>query len=153
VIIENDLRVAGHEDIFVAGDLAALQQDGKPVPGLAPAAKQMGEYVARAIKADLAGKRMPPFHYKHAGSLATIGRSAAVADLKHVKLSGFSAWLFWLLVHIFFLIGFRNRLIVMIDWARAYWTYQRSARIILDPHISETDDNSEPSQREDSDKR
>jgi NADH dehydrogenase len=132
-IIDSDLRIPGHEDIFVIGDLAALHQDGKPVPGLAGAAKQMGEYAARAIRADLAGKRLPAFHYRHAGSLATIGRSAAVADLKHMRLSGFPAWLFWLLVHIFFLIGFRNRLIVMIDWARAYWTYQRSARIILNP--------------------
>lgn len=133
VLVEPDLRVPGHREIFVAGDLAALLRNGRPVPGVAPAAKQMGAYVARAIRADLLGKTTPPFAYKDYGSLATIGRRAAVVELKRFKLSGYFAWLFWLLAHVFFLIGFRNRLAVMIDWAWSYWTYQRSARIILEP--------------------
>ncbi len=132
VIVGGDLRVPAHPRIFVAGDLAALEQDGKPVPGLAPAAKQMGIYAGRAIKAELKGMRIGPFRYRHAGSLATIGRKAAVADLGRFKLSGLPAWWFWLLVHIYFLIGFRNRLMVLADWAWSYWTYQRSARIIFE---------------------
>lgn len=132
VIVGDDLRVPGHPEIFVAGDLAALEQDGKPVPGLAPAAKQMGAYVGRAIAADLRGARIAPFRYKDVGALATIGRKAAVADLGRFKLWGLPAWWFWLLVHIYFLVGFRNRLGVMIDWAWSYWTYERSARIIFE---------------------
>lgn len=132
VPVTPDLRVPGHPRIFVAGDLAALEQDGRPVPGLAPAAKQMGAYVARAIQAELAGRQIAPFRYRHSGSLATIGRRAAVAHLGRLQLSGMPAWWFWLLVHIFFLIGFRNRLMVLTDWAWSYWTYQRSARIIFD---------------------
>lgn len=132
VIVDADLRVPGHSNVFIAGDLAALMQDGKPVPGLAPAAKQMGTYVARAIKAELAGGPIAPFRYRHAGSLATIGRMAAVADFGRFRLSGLPAWWFWLLVHIFFLIGFRNRMMVFTDWAWSYWTYQRSARIIFE---------------------
>lgn len=126
-----DLRVPGHPEIFIAGDLAALQQDGKPVPGIAPAAKQMGAHVARSIRAALKGGAAPAFVYHHDGSLATIGRRAAVADLGRIKLSGLLAWWFWLLVHVLFLIGFRNRMIVLINWAWSYWTYQRHARIIL----------------------
>ena len=132
VIVGADLRVPGHPNVFIAGDLAALTQDGKPVPGLAPAAKQMGAYVARAIKAELEGGPVAPFRYRHAGSLATIGRMAAVADFGRFTLSGLPAWWFWLLVHIFFLIGFRNRMMVFTDWAWSYWTYQRSARIIFE---------------------
>lgn len=132
VIVGDDLRVPGHPEIFVAGDLAALEQDGQPVPGLAPAAKQMGTYVGRTIAAALRSAQIPPFRYKDVGALATIGRKAAVADLGRFKLSGLPAWWFWLLVHIYFLVGFRNRLGVMIDWAWSYWTYERSARIIFD---------------------
>jgi NADH dehydrogenase len=131
VIVQSDLRVPGHPDIHIAGDLAALQCDGKPVPGVAPAAKQMGRYIGRAIRARLRGIEPPPFRYRDYGNLATIGRMAAVVDLHGMKFSGLLAWWFWLAAHVFFLIGFRNRLVVLIDWAQAYWSYQRSARIIL----------------------
>lgn len=127
-----DLSVPQHPDIFIAGDLASVQQDGRPVPGIAPAAKQMGAHVATAIRARLAGKSAPAFRYRDYGNLATIGRMAAVVDLRGVTLSGLPAWWFWLAAHVFFLIGFRNRLLVLINWAWAYWSYQRHARIILD---------------------
>lgn len=128
-----DLSVPGHPEIFVAGDLASLQQDdGKPVPGVAPAAKQMGSHVARSIRARLAGQPAPPpFRYVDFGNLATIGRRAAVVDLRGLHFSGVLAWAFWLAAHVFFLIGFRNRLIVLLNWSWAYYTYQRHARIIL----------------------
>ena len=131
VIVQPDLSVPGHPEIFVAGDLASLQYDGKPVPGVAPAAKQMGRHVAQAIRARLQGRAPVPFRYRDFGNLATIGRMAAVVDLHGFRFSGLLAWWFWLAAHVFFLIGFRNRMVVMIDWAQAYWSYQRSARIIL----------------------
>ncbi|MDH5824619.1 NAD(P)/FAD-dependent oxidoreductase [Luteimonas sp. RD2P54] len=131
VPVQPDLQVPGHPEIFVAGDLAALRQDGKPVPGIAPAAKQMGRHVAQAIRARLAGTAVAPFRYRDYGNLATIGRMAAVVHLGRLKLSGVLAWWFWLLAHVFFLIGFRNRLVVLLNWTWAYWTYQRAARIIL----------------------
>ncbi|GAB3102388.1 NAD(P)/FAD-dependent oxidoreductase [Lysobacter terrae] len=131
VLVEADLSVPGHPEIFVAGDLASVQQDGKPVPGVAPAAKQMGAYVAQVIRARLHNRTAPSFRYRDFGNLATIGRMAAVVHLGRLKLSGLLAWWFWLFIHIFFLIGFRNRLIVLINWAWAYWSYQRHARIIL----------------------
>ncbi|HJU39294.1 MAG TPA: NAD(P)/FAD-dependent oxidoreductase, partial [Tahibacter sp.] len=131
VPVAADLSVPGHDDVFVVGDLASVTHDGKPVPGVAPAAKQMGAHAARAIRARLAGMATPAFRYADAGSLATIGRMAAVADLGKVKLSGLVAWWFWLFIHIFFLIGFRSRLVVLINWAWSYWTYQRHARIIV----------------------
>ena len=127
VRVEPDLTVPGHPEISVIGDLAAL--DG--VPGIAPAAKQMGRHAALNIKKSLEGKPTVPFRYRDYGQLATIGRNAAVAMLGKVKLSGFPAWLVWLVAHIYFLINFRNRLIVMIDWGWAYLTYQRYARIIF----------------------
>jgi len=131
VPVEPDLRVPGHPDIFVAGDLAAITQDGKPVPGVAPAAKQMGRHVAQSIRARLEGRATTPFAYKDYGNLATIGRMAAVVDFGRLKLSGLLAWWFWLVAHVFFLIGFRNRLVVLLNWFWAYWSYQRAARIIL----------------------
>ena len=132
VQVQPDLSVPGHPDIFVAGDLAALlQANGKPVPGVAPAAKQMGRVVAHNIRARLAGKPTTPFAYKDYGNLATIGRMAAVVDLGRLKFSGLLAWWFWLVMHVFFLIGFRNRLVVLLNWTWAYWSYQRAARIIL----------------------
>jgi NADH:ubiquinone reductase (H+-translocating) len=132
VIVAPDLSVPGHPDIFIAGDLAAVRgEDGTPVPGVAPAAKQMGRHVARAIRATLAGKPAPAFRYRDYGNLATIGRRAGVVDLGRLRLSGALAWWFWLAAHIFFLIGFRNRLVVLIDWAWAYWSYRRNARIIV----------------------
>jgi NADH dehydrogenase len=131
VPVQADLTVPGRPDVFVAGDLASVQQDGRPVPGVAPAAKQMGRHVAAAIHARLAGKPAPSFHYRDFGNLATIGRMAAVVHLGRLRLSGALAWWFWLTAHIFFLIGFRNRLSVMLNWTWAYWSYQRAARIIL----------------------
>ena len=131
VSVLDDLSAPGHTDIFVAGDLASLQQAGKPVPGVAPAAKQMGRHVAAVIRARLAGKPAPAFHYRDFGNLATIGRMAAIVHFGRLKLSGLLAWWFWLGAHVFFLIGFRNRLVVLLNWAWAYWSYQRGARIIL----------------------
>ncbi|HZV37890.1 MAG TPA: NAD(P)/FAD-dependent oxidoreductase, partial [Pseudoxanthomonas sp.] len=132
VLVHADLSVPDHPDIFVAGDLASVQSDGKPVPGVAPAAKQMGKHVARTIRARLAKTDPPPpFRYRDFGNLATIGRMAAIVHLGRLKLSGLLAWWFWLAAHVFFLIGFRNRLVVLLNWAWAYWSYQRGARIIL----------------------
>ncbi len=131
VQVDADLCVPNHPGIFVAGDLASVQQDGKPVPGVAPAAKQMGAHVARVIRARLRNEAAPPFRYRDFGNLATIGRMAAVVHFGRLRLSGLLAWWFWLFIHIFFLIGFRNRVIVLVNWAWAYWSYQRHARIIL----------------------
>jgi NADH dehydrogenase len=133
VPVLSDLSVPGQPDVFIAGDLATLKQpDGRPVPGVAPAAKQMGAHVANVIRARLRGASAAPFRYRDYGNLATIGRMAAVVDLHGFKFSGIVAWWFWLSAHVFFLIGFRNRIIVLINWAWAYFTYQRHARIVLD---------------------
>lgn len=133
VLVEPNLSIKNHPEVFVIGDLASIQQDGKPVPGVAPAAKQMGAYVAKLIRARVKRTTTPkPFHYADYGNLATIGRMAAVVDLRGFRLSGLIAWWFWLLAHVFFLIGFRNRVAVLLNWAVSYWTYQRSARIMLD---------------------
>jgi NADH dehydrogenase len=133
VPVQPDLTLADHPEIFIAGDLAAISQaDGKPVPGVAPAAKQMGKHVATIIRARLDGKPAPgPFSYQDFGNLATIGRMAAIVHLGRLQLSGVLAWWFWLAAHVFFLIGFRNRIVVLLNWAVAYWSYQRSARIIF----------------------
>jgi NADH dehydrogenase len=130
VPVEQDLSIAGHPETFVIGDLAAVTSPAGPVPGIAPAAKQMGNHVARVIMARLAQQPAPAFRYVHHGLLATIGRMAAVVDLGRLRFSGIFAWWFWLLAHVYFLIGFRNRIVVLIDWAGAYWTYQRNARIV-----------------------
>ena len=131
VYVEADLSVPGHPEIFVGGDLAAVSCKGKAVPGVAPAAKQMGAHIAHAIRARLAGNPARAFRYRDYGNLATIGRMAAIVDLGRLRLSGLIAWWFWLIAHVFFLIGFRNRLIVLLNWAWSYWTYQRHARIVL----------------------
>jgi NADH:ubiquinone reductase (H+-translocating) len=132
VKVQPDLSLPGHPEVFVAGDLAALQrEDGRPVPGVAPAAKQMGAHVAAMMRRRRTGAATQPFRYADYGNLATIGRMAAVVDLRGVQFSGLLAWWFWLAAHVFFLIGFRNRISVLINWAWAYWTYQRSARIVL----------------------
>ena len=112
------------------GDLAALQQDGRPVPGVAPAAKQMGRHAARNILRALRGDPYLPFRYRDAGSLATVGRAAAVADFGRIRLWGLPAWIAWLVIHIYFLIGFRNRLVVMLEWAWLYLRYESGARLI-----------------------
>jgi len=130
VVVNNDLSVPGHPDISVIGDLAALPWHEPPVPGVAPAAKQMGRHAALNIARRLKGEAPEPFAYRDYGMLATIGRNSAVALFGRLQISGYLAWLLWLTAHIFFLIGFRNRLVVMIDWAWAYWTFERNARIV-----------------------
>ena len=132
VRVAADLSLPAHPEVFVVGDLACIERtDGTLVPGVAPAAKQMGRHVARRIRARLDADSTPaPFHYKDHGALATIGRMAAVAQFGRLRLSGPPAWWVWLVAHIYFLIGFRNRLVVLLDWAWAYWTYERHARIV-----------------------
>jgi NADH dehydrogenase len=134
VLVTANLSIPDHPEVYVAGDLASVTYAGGAVPGIAPAAKQMGRHVAHSIKDQLQGRVGPVFRYRHYGSLATIGRRAAVVDLGRLRVSGLLAWWFWLSAHIFFLIGFRNRLVVLIDWAGAYWTYRRNARIIIGGH-------------------
>jgi NADH:ubiquinone reductase (H+-translocating) len=130
----HDLSVPGHPEVFAIGDLAlALEADGQPVPGVSPAAMQMARHVARVIERELAPggtSQRPPFRYRDRGAMATIGRSAAVAKMGRLEFSGFPAWLAWLGVHLIFLIGFRNKLAVLLQWAYAYFTYKRGARII-----------------------
>lgn len=125
-----DLTIPGRSDVFVIGDLAAFEQDGQLVPGVAPAAIQEARHAAGNITRAVKGKLYVPFRYRDKGMLAVIGRSAAVANLRHLKLSGFIAWLTWVIVHLYLLIGFRNRIIVMFEWAWAYFTYERGARLI-----------------------
>ncbi len=133
VIVEADLSVPGHPEVQVVGDLAMLAAHQPPVPGVAPAAKQMGRHAARNILESLAGRPSRPFRYRDDGQLATIGMSSAVAMFGKLHFWGWLAWVTWLTAHIYFLIGFRNRLVVLIDWAWAYWTFERSARIVIGP--------------------
>ena len=132
VLVEGDLRPPGHPEIFVIGDTASVHNAaGKPLPGIATVAKQEGKYVARWLLARLSGKAVPPsFHYRDYGELATVGRNFAVVDFRWVKLTGELAWFVWSIAHIYFLIGFRNRLVVAMDWVWAYLTFQRGARLI-----------------------
>jgi NADH:quinone reductase (non-electrogenic) len=131
VLVHPDLSIPGHPEVFVLGDLASLQDEhGKMLPGVAPVAMQEGVATADNIARDLQGESRRPFHYFDKGSLATIGRAAAVAQFGKVHISGFIAWLSWLFIHIFFLIGFRNRIIVMLQWAWSYVTFERGARLI-----------------------
>jgi NADH:ubiquinone reductase (H+-translocating) len=133
VLVQPDLALPGHPEVLIVGDLASISCDGHAVPGIAPAAKQMGAHAAKCISASLAGGPRTAFRYRDYGTLATIGRRAAVVDIRGYQLSGTLAWCFWLAAHLFFLIGFRNRLVVLIDWAWAYFSYDRSARIIVRP--------------------
>jgi NADH dehydrogenase len=134
VLVEPDLSVPGHPEVFVAGDLAASKmKNGRMVPGVAPAAIQMGKFAARQIMRSVHGQPREEFAYLDKGTLATIGRSRAVADLGKLHFSGYLAWLAWLFVHLFFLIGFRNRILVMMEWAWAYFTYNQGARLITEP--------------------
>jgi NADH dehydrogenase len=131
VIVEPDLSVPGHPDVFVAGDLATFtHQTGKPLPGVAQVAKQAGKHAAANVARLIAGKTTTPFRYADPGNMATIGRNAAIADFGFLRVSGYLGWLVWLFVHILFLIGFRNRVSVMLQWAASYLTYQRSVRLI-----------------------
>jgi NADH dehydrogenase len=131
VIVNPDLTVPGHPEVYVIGDLASLVVGDKQVPGLAPAAIQEGAHAALNIRRTLAGEPRLPFHYKDRGTLATIGRAAAVADFGRVKFGGLLAWLAWLVVHIAFLVGFRNRFFVLLEWAWSFVTFDRGARVIL----------------------
>ena len=133
VPVEPTLLVPGTRDVFVAGDLAAIEADGRAVPGVAPAALQMGRHVAANIARSLRGEPLQPFRYRDKGSLATIGRAAAVADFGRFKFTGAVAWLLWLAVHIYFLIGFRNRALVLFQWAWSWVTGGRGARLITEP--------------------
>jgi len=133
VMVNQTLNPEGHPELFVCGDLAHFEQDGAQVPGVAQPAMQMGDHVARMIEADLAGKPRKAFRYFDKGDMATIGRQAAVAKIEwpfKAHWSGLPAWLTWLTVHIFFLIGFRNRLVVMMQWVWQYFTFTRGARLI-----------------------
>ena len=133
VFVEADLTLPRHPEVFVIGDSAHIRDGEKAVPGVAPAAKQAGAYVAGVIAARISGRPMPPpFRYSNLGSLATIGRQAAVADLGAIKLTGFLAWTFWCAAHVWFLIGFRNRVQVVLDWIWSYLTFERGARLVFD---------------------
>ena len=147
-----DLTLPGHPEISVVGDLANAQshtpgKEPTAVPGVSPAAKQMGRTAARNVLHRMAGQPTQPFRYADYGNLATIGRNAAVVDLTSpmgpVRFSGYFAWLFWLFAHVYFLIGFRNRLVVLMDWASAYWSFERSARVVskIDPPVYPTPGN------------
>lgn len=130
VKVDRFCALPGRPEVFAIGDMARFEQDGEPLPGVSPVAMQQGRHVARAILADIEGRPREPFRYKDKGSLATIGRSRAVARVGRFSLSGLTAWLTWLAVHLYFLIGFRNRVIVMLNWAWSYATYQRGSRLI-----------------------
>jgi NADH:ubiquinone reductase (H+-translocating) len=131
VIVEPDLTVKGHPEIYVVGDLAHFShQSPQPLPGVAPVAMQQGRYVAKALVARMHGKAVAPFHYQDKGSMATIGRGAAVADLHWTQLSGYPAWLAWLFIHLMYIVGFENRLLVFLQWAWCYITRNRTARLI-----------------------
>jgi NADH dehydrogenase len=130
VLVNPDLSIPGHDEVFVLGDLASLTDRGKPVPGLAPAAIQGGQQTAKNIRRRIAGGATKPFHYLDKGSLATIGRAAAVGSIGKLKLSGFIAWFIWAFVHLVYLSGFRNRLFVFWTWGWSYITYSRGARLI-----------------------
>jgi len=134
VMVEPDLSIAGHPEIFVIGDLARVEQDGKPLPGLAPVAMQQGRYVGRLIRDRLRGTAVAkPFRYFDKGNLATIGRAKAVGMLGRFQFGGLLAWLTWLFVHLMYLVGFENRLLVLIQWAFSYLTFNRRARLITGP--------------------
>jgi NADH dehydrogenase len=129
-----DLSLPDHPEVFVLGDQAhAAGPDGKPLPGLAPVAMQEGRFAARTIRDELRGRPRGTFRYRDRGQMATIGRSRAICDTGRLRFGGFAAWLFWLCVHIYFLVGFKNRLFVVLQWAWSYLTYGRGARLIYSP--------------------
>jgi NADH dehydrogenase len=141
VTVEADLTLPGHPEVLALGDMVRIRgRDGTPItlPGVAPVAMQQGRYAAKAVRARLEGRAAPPFRYRDKGNLATIGRAAAVADIKGIRLSGFLAWMTWLVVHLFYLVGFQNRLLVLIRWSISFATRGRGARLITDPANAET---------------
>jgi NADH dehydrogenase len=132
VLVEPDLSVPGHPNVFVAGDQACFtHQTGKPLPGTAPVAMQQGRYLAKLIRGDLANKPRRPFRFVDKGQMATIGRSRAIVEIGRLKIAGFLAWLTWLVVHIYYLTGFKNRLLVVLQWAWSYMSFRRGARLIV----------------------
>jgi NADH dehydrogenase len=133
IVVASDLTVSGYPGVFAIGDGASLVLDGKQVPGVAPAAMQEGLHTAKNIERALRGEPLLPFRYRNKGSLATIGRNSAVADFGKLKLSGALAWLAWLLLHLMFLVGFRNRIIVLFQWFWSFVSYDRGARLITGP--------------------
>ncbi len=142
VMVEPNLTVSNYPNIFVIGDLANFSHQGdKPLPGVAPVAQQQGIYVAKLIQKRLKNKTLPPFHYIDYGSLAVIGRNQAVVNLNFLKFSGLMAWLAWVFVHVFFLIEFDNKLLVMIQWAWSYFTSQGGARLITNEEGSSEENN------------
>jgi NADH dehydrogenase len=148
VKVETDLSIPGHPHVFAIGDTASVTDpDGKPLPGVAPVAKQQGQYVARLLKARLTGKDIGPFRYRDFGSLATIGRKRAVVQLGRLHISGFIAWLIWSVAHIYFLIGFRNRIVVAMNWLWNYVTFQRGTRLITGLSGSRVEDMPMPEQQ------
>lgn len=139
VLVNDDCSVPGHPEVFVVGDLAHFVQDGQMLPGVCQVAMQMGTHAARCIRADIAKKPRKPFRYFDKGNMATIGRNAAVADIHGLRFGGFFAWMLWVFIHIAYLIGFRNRVLVMIQWAWAYVGQRRSSRLItgdVDMHLT-----------------
>ena len=136
VIVEPDLSIPGHPEVFVVGDAAAfLHQGGKPLPGVAQTAMQQAAHAARTILRRMRGETSRPFVYHDLGNMAIVGRGSAIADLGWARFSGLLAWLAWLFLHIFMLIGFRNRLVVLVEWAVAYITFQRSVRLITEYRV------------------
>jgi NADH dehydrogenase len=140
IVVEQDCSIPGHPGLFAIGDIARFVPAGgdQPLPGLAAVAMQQGRYVAKAIVRRIENRTVQPFRYRDKGIMATIGRSRAVAQVKSLRLSGFIAWLIWLAVHIWYLIGFRNRLMVLINWFWNYVTYKRGARLITGARVPET---------------
>ncbi|NTV48299.1 MAG: NAD(P)/FAD-dependent oxidoreductase [Geobacteraceae bacterium] len=130
VVVQSDLSIKDHPEVFIVGDMACCLEKGVPLPMMAPVASQQGDYVARSILAREEGRSLPPFHYFDKGAMATIGKSSAVAAAAGFKFSGYIAWLAWLLLHLYYLIGFRNRLVVMMNWTYAYLFQERQVRLI-----------------------
>lgn len=130
IVVQPDLSIKGYPEVFVIGDMACCSQDGVSLPMMAPVASQQGRYVTRVVWARVMGSQVPPFRYLDKGSMATIGRSAAVATTGSLKFRGYAAWLIWLMLHLFYLIGFRNRLVVMMNWAYYYFFHERQVRLI-----------------------
>ena len=130
VTVEPDLTLPGHPEVFALGDMVRLHET--VLPGVAPVAMQQGRYAARVVRNRIRGRTTPPFRYHDKGNLATIGRAAAVADLRGLQLSGFLAWITWLFVHLFYLVGFQNRILVFIRWLVSFTTHGRGARLITD---------------------
>lgn len=146
IVVEPDLSLPGHPEILAIGDMASYTQDGKPLPGVAPVAIQQGRFVAKLISARLRSQTLPTFRYRNLGNMATIGRSAAVAEFGKLHVGGFVAWIMWLFVHLMNLVGFRNRLLVLMQWGWNYLTYDRSARLITGPDEGELPPDEQPPQ-------